>query len=92
VQVSPSFSKAPPTAAVNRAAKRRVSALWSLLLLTLMAAGCATLRPEEKEYLANPAMTWGDESIATQHELHVIENREASLGVGTASGGGCGCN
>lgn len=62
------------------------------LLLLLMAAGCATVRPEEKEYLAEPAMTWGDEGIAEQHEKHVLDNREGSTGAGSSSGGGCGCN
>jgi Domain of unknown function (DUF4266) len=61
-------------------------------LLLLMAAGCATVRPEEKEYLAEPAMTWGDEGIAEQHEKHVLDNREGSTGAGSTSGGGCGCN
>ena len=67
---------------------RSLAALWLLLL----AASCSTVRPEEKEYLAEPAMTWGGESIAQQHEQHVVENREGSSGGGSTSGGGCGCN
>jgi hypothetical protein len=60
--------------------------------LLLAAAGCATLRPEDKEYLAQPAMTWGDEGLAAAHEQHIVENREGSIGGGSTTGGGCGCN
>jgi hypothetical protein len=70
--------------------RRRIGGLLAALLL--MAAGCVTVRPEQKEYLAEPAMTWGDESIVKQHEQHVVENREGSIGGGTTAGGGCGCN
>jgi hypothetical protein len=64
----------------------------ALAALPLMAAGCVTVRPEEKEYLAQPAMTWGGEGIAEQHEHHIIENREGSTGGSGTTGGGCGCN
>lgn len=69
----------------------RARALW-LGLVLLWAAGCATLRPEDKEYLAQPAMTWGDEGLADEHEQHIVENREGSTGGGSTTGGGCGCN
>jgi Domain of unknown function (DUF4266) len=65
---------------------------WAGLVLLLTAASCAAVRPEEKEYLAEPAMTWGDEGLAEQHEKHVLDNREGSTGAGNSSGGGCGCN
>ena len=64
--------------------------LCSCALLAL--AGCATVRPEDKEYLAEPAMTWGDEGLGNEQERHVLENREGSTGSGNTSGGGCGCN
>ncbi len=63
-----------------------------LLLLTAALGGCATVRPEEKEFLAEPAMTWSSGGIAKEHEDHVIENREGSFGANNAHGGGCGCN
>ena len=68
------------------------SKLWLLVVLLLTAAGCAGVRPEEKEYLAEPAMTWGGEGMAELHEKHVLDNREGSTGAGASSGGGCGCN
>jgi hypothetical protein len=56
------------------------------------AAGCATVRAEEKEHLAEPAMSFRAGGVAQRHEEHVLENREGSAGGGTARGGGCGCN
>jgi hypothetical protein len=54
--------------------------------------GCVTVRPEEKEYLAEPGMTFGSEGERGAHEEHVMSNREGSYGGGGATGGGCGCN
>jgi uncharacterized protein DUF4266 len=62
------------------------------VLLALALTGCATVRPEDKEFLAEPSMTWSAGGIAKAHEDHVIENREGSFGGGGAKGGGCGCN
>lgn len=59
--------------------------LWTL-------HGCATVRPEEREYLAEPAMTFSAGGMTDSHEEHVINNREGSFGGGSAKGGGCGCN
>jgi hypothetical protein len=73
---------------------KRSSSLFLFVGCVLLAitAGCSTVQPQDKEYLAEPAMTWGDESVAQAHERHVIENREGSFGAGTNKGGGCGCN
>ena len=70
------------------------SSLCRMLLLTLALclAGCVTVRPDEKEYLANPAMTFGSGGEASGQEEHVFHNREGSFGAGGVSGGGCGCN
>ena len=55
-------------------------------------AGCVTVRPEEREFLADPAMTFGSEGEAGAHEAHVLSNREGSYGAAGVTGGGCGCN
>ena len=74
------------------------SACSSKLRLLLMAAAllappaCVSVRPEDKEHLAEPAMTFGDEGMSEQHEQHVLDNREGSTGGGDTRGGGCGCN
>lgn len=63
-----------------------------LALLTLPVAGCVTVRPEQREVLADPAMTFGSDGTAAGQEEHVLDNREGSSGAGSVTGGGCGCN
>ena len=68
---------------------------YLLVLATALALGasaCATVRPAEKEFLAEPAMTFDSGGMARAHEEHVLQNREGSFGAGGARGGGCGCN
>ncbi len=62
------------------------------LLWVTVAVGCVTVRPEERELLADPAMTFGSDSQIQAHDDHVFSNREGSFGAGSVSGGGCGCN
>jgi len=76
--------------AMIRAAMIRAALL--ALLAMLLASGCVMVRPEEREYLADPAMTFGSGGTAEAQEEHVLSNREGSSGGGQASGGGCGCN
>lgn len=59
---------------------------WALAL-----AGCRTVRPEDKEQLADPAMVYGSGGQASRQEEHVLDNREGASG-GEKSAGGCGCN
>ena len=62
------------------------------LIAALAVAGCVTVRPEQREFLADPAMTFGSGGQAEADLDHVLENREGSAGAATVSGGGCGCN
>lgn len=64
----------------------------ALVSLVLALGGCVTVRPEDKEFLADPAMTFGSHGTSAAHEEHVFNNREASFGGGGVAGGGCGCN
>ncbi|MEZ4248347.1 MAG: DUF4266 domain-containing protein [Polyangiales bacterium] len=70
------------------------SFLFALLLAfpLLGVSACSTVRPEEKEFLAQPSMTFGAGGEEAAQEEHVISNREGSYGGGGVSGGGCGCN
>ena len=73
--------------------RRLVRALGALCGLALASAsGCVTVKPQDKELLADPAMIYGSGGATPQrHEEHVLENREGAT-TGSAAGGGCGCN
>ncbi len=64
--------------------------LACLVLAAITAGGCATVRPYERELLAQPAMEIGvDPSSGLDH---VLSYREGAGGETTVQGGGCGCN
>ena len=67
-------------------------AIAVLVLLATCASGCVLVRPEEREFLADPGMTFGAEGSELAQEEHVLSNREGSAGAGAVTGGGCGCN
>ena len=62
-----------------------------LALLLATSAACATVKPHEKELLADPAMTYGSGGQASRHEEHILDNR-AGASSSSSSAGGCGCN
>jgi hypothetical protein len=61
-------------------------------MLVVIASGCVTVRPEDREFLAQPAMTFGSDGRTKAADEHVFSNREGSFGAGGVTGGGCGCN
>jgi hypothetical protein len=65
--------------------------LWTLLALTSATVGCATVKPYERELLAQPGMNLTPTGDAGA-EQHMLESREASAGGFGGGGGGCGCN
>ena len=72
---------------------RRLVLLLALGALVALGGGaCVTVRPQDKEFLADPVMALEARAIAAAAEQHVIDNREASFGGSGATGGGCGCN
>ena len=72
---------------------RRPWVLYIAVAFSVLAtAACVTVRPEDKEFLSEPGMTFGSEGERGAHEEHVLSNREGSYGGTTATGGGCGCN
>jgi hypothetical protein len=66
--------------------------LLALALLCLTASGCATVKPWQKEMLADPVMSFESHTREAARELHWIEAREGSTGGTGSSGGGCACN
>jgi hypothetical protein len=62
----------------------------ALALLFAPLTACVTVKPYERELLAQPGMSF--DSASADVEQHALESREASFGGYGASGGGCGCN
>ena len=68
-----------------------MKAMFLAGLVTLAAGGCSTVRPWERELLAQPGMKI-ESTPNARAEQHMLESREASAGGFGAGGGGCGCN
>jgi hypothetical protein len=71
--------------------------LWPALLLLVagtMAGGCASMgvKPWDRDILAQPGMTPGDDVITSSLDEHIYFSKEASTGGLGSGGGGCGCN
>lgn len=72
---------------------RSFSKVFVVVALSVV-AGCGRMavRASEKEFLADQAMVFDDDSHEAAAEDHVLSNREGAAGGNGAGGGGCGCN
>ncbi|MBV9945982.1 MAG: DUF4266 domain-containing protein [Myxococcales bacterium] len=82
-----------------RRSARRARGAWErgrggvlAAILAASLAGCATVAPQQRAFLADPTMQFDAESKHEAALRHAIENREGSMGGTGVSGGGCGCN
>ena len=48
--------------------------------------------PYEREYLADPIMSFNKDPLSNKYRQHVFNTREGARGAGYSHGGGCGCN
>ena len=48
--------------------------------------------PYEREYLADPIMSFNKDPLSNKYRQHVFNTREGASGAGYSHGGGCGCN
>ena len=48
--------------------------------------------PYEREYLADPIMSFNKDPLSNKYRQHVFNTREGARGAGYSQGGGCGCN
>lgn len=68
----------------------------AFFVLCLALGGCAaltpTVKPYERETLADPLMSFSRDPLSDKYRQHVYEVREAARGAGSSQGGGCGCN
>jgi hypothetical protein len=71
--------------------RRRLQILVAVLTCS-GAAGCATVKPWDRDLLAKREMQFV--TCAQLHAIdeHVYFSKEASLGGSSLAGGGCGCN
>ena len=67
--------------------KRTLILVW----LAVTMGGCATVKPWQRESLAQPGMSFGA-NAGVAAEQHMLESREAAIGGLGGAGGGCGCN
>lgn len=65
-----------------------------LLVLLLLAAGCASMgvEPWERDVLAKDEMQLTTDEIEAATDDHIYFSKEASSGGRGFGGGGCGCN
>jgi hypothetical protein len=80
-----------PTLAARSALARRALSL-AALSLALASSACATVRPEQRQLLADPIMQFKGGERDERAKEHVLEYREGAIGGGSVRGGGCGCN
>lgn len=73
----------------NRAAAGLAAA--TALALAFSLGGCATVKPYEREKLADPIMNPDDPLGKQSVEQKLFSTREAGTGGGSGVGGGCGC-
>jgi hypothetical protein len=71
---------------------RTIPIVFSLMCVVLLFAGCAKVKPYEREALADPIMNFTRDPLSDTYLNHVYDVREAARGATTTDGGGCGCN
>ena len=72
---------------------KRIAAIAAVLAAILAPwAGCAPVKPWQRELLAKPKMALDADPEAALLEQHVYQYREGSAGGYGGAGGGCGCN
>ena len=74
-----------PKAVHTALAALAVSAAWAL-------AGCAVVKPYEREKLSDPVMNPGGYLSKQSLEQKFYSTREGSIGGNSGVGGGCGCS
>ena len=66
--------------------------ILAALLLAVVAAGCGTVKPWERDLLARQQMQIVPSPALHAVDQHVYFSKEGSTGGQDVGGGGCGCN
>lgn len=64
----------------------------ALLFVVLAAAGCASVEPWQRGYLARPDMALDPSPGIAKALEKTYASKEAASGGASVGGGGCGCN
>ena len=73
----------------------RARRMWSAALFLLVlasSAGCATVRPWDRDLLAEKKMSFTPNPTIQAVDEHIYFSKEGSTGSQEVGGGGCGCN
>jgi hypothetical protein len=66
---------------------------WAAALVLVGAlAGCASVKPYEREFLSDPVMDPAMDQKVELRDMKWMEAREGSTGGAGGAGGGCACN
>jgi hypothetical protein len=65
--------------------------LFLLICVLECGAGCATVQPWEREYLADEIMRFDPDTLESEWHYHGQEVLEGGRGGFSSAGGGCGC-
>lgn len=69
-----------------------ISGLIPVLVVCSACSAEPWVKPYEREFLADPIMSFSRDPLSDKHRLHVFEVRESARGGAGGGGGGCGCN
>ncbi len=64
----------------------------ALLLQTACSSVEPWVKPYERNFLADPIMSFSRDPVADAYLSHIYQVREAARGAEGTAGGGCGCN
>jgi hypothetical protein len=65
--------------------------ILAVAILVAVSAGCAAVKPWQREYLADEIMQFDPNVLETEWHSHIQEVLEGSRGGFSGTGGGCGC-
>ena len=72
--------------------RSRIALAAGVLALSSAAAGCATVKPWDRDLLAKESMKFAPLPIESAADEHIYFSKEGSTGGASVGGGGCGCN
>src|SRR4051812_47740246 len=93
---TPNACRSTPVLYQSRSRRWRLGG--ALLALALWGGGCATapglatVKPHQRELLADRIMSLDGDAQERAADQHLLSNREGAIGGNGTSGGGCGCN